>query len=77
MRDKLEDRLYRVTCSSFGETCRAADVTKPMSDQQIGEAFGELLEHALHSGDIEVNHAVPGTRVITHRRTSQGLRPEN
>ena len=54
MRDKLEDRLYRVTCSAYGETSGVADVVKVMTDEQLSEAFGELLEHALQYRDIEV-----------------------
>ncbi len=55
MPEKLEDRLYRVTCSAYGETRRVADVIRAMTDEQLSEAFGELLEQALQSGDIKVS----------------------
>ena len=55
MLEKLEDRLYRVTCSAYGETRRVADVIKAMTDEQLSEAFGELLEHAFQSGEIKVS----------------------
>jgi hypothetical protein len=55
MPEKLEDRLYRVTCSAYGETYRIADVIKAMTDEQLSEAFNGLLEHALQSGEINVS----------------------
>jgi hypothetical protein len=55
MLEKLEDRLYRVTCLAYGQTRRIVDIIKVMTDEQLSEAFGDLLEHALQSGEIDVS----------------------
>lgn len=44
-----------VTCSAYDETPRIADIIKAMTDEQLNLAFGELLEHALQSGEIKVS----------------------
>ena len=54
MPEKLEDRLFRVTCSAYGQTKRIADVIRAMTDEQLSQLFDNAIEYALQSGEIKV-----------------------
>lgn len=54
MPEKLEDRLFRLTCSAYGQTRRIADIIKAMTDEQLSMLFDDALEDALQSGEIKV-----------------------
>jgi hypothetical protein len=59
MPEKFQDRLFRVTCSAYGNTRRVADVLMAMTDEQLSLTFDSLLENALQSGEIEVPEVTP------------------
>lgn len=53
MPEKLEDRLFRVTCSAYGTTNRVVEVIEAMTDEQLSLTFDSLLEGFLQSGEIK------------------------
>lgn len=54
MSEKVEDRLFRLTCQAYGITKKIGELIRAMTDEQLEELFDEALERALQSGEIKV-----------------------